>query len=458
MPLTASRLVCIVALIPLATADPLISQSITAVDTVIVGQVPMPAQRGVLTVPESRADPERRTIELGYLRFPGLSPDPGPPTFWLAGGPGISGATDIGNAAHVVMALRATGDVVVVDQRGSRGSRSSLECPERWERPLDRPGSWNLIISHLRATVERCVGMLAGEGVDISAYNTTESADDIEDLRQALGYEQINLFATSYGTHLGMEVLRRHGSSVERAVFAAFYWQVGAPGANASIRDVLSPIFGRIRADTLASRRLPEPMRLVDSLLVELEGRPATIDLAATGPGDTTRLVLGRFDAEQALMSGMSLRSNVTRWLVRTLTDVAEGDLTRLTRGVSRGGRVNAMAIAVGCGEGFWVPQLHGICSVVPHLDRATQFQRFFTSDVPILFVAGTMDVDLATVSAWREYLSASEVLVLENGFHDDYYSFWPLYGDRVLRFLAGRSVDGERVRLPFAFSFESTG
>ncbi len=37
-------------------------------------------------------------------------------------------------------------------------------------------------------------------GVDLSAYNTTENAADIADLRAALGYNQVIIFGNSYGT------------------------------------------------------------------------------------------------------------------------------------------------------------------------------------------------------------------------------------------------------------------
>ena len=49
--------------------------------------------------------------------------------------------------------------------------------------------------------------MWRSKGVDLAAYNTNESADDLEDLRKALGASKISLWATSYGTHLALATL-----------------------------------------------------------------------------------------------------------------------------------------------------------------------------------------------------------------------------------------------------------
>jgi pimeloyl-ACP methyl ester carboxylesterase len=43
---------------------------------------------------------------------------------------------------------------------------------------------------------------------DLTAYNTAASAADVNDLRLALGYEQINLWGGSYGARLALEVMR----------------------------------------------------------------------------------------------------------------------------------------------------------------------------------------------------------------------------------------------------------
>ena len=50
---------------------------------------------------------------------------------------------------------------------------------------------------------------ISQRGIDLNAYNTSESAEDVELLRRALGADRIVLWAHSYGTHLALAVLRR---------------------------------------------------------------------------------------------------------------------------------------------------------------------------------------------------------------------------------------------------------
>ena len=56
------------------------------------------------------------------------------------------------------------------------------------------------------------------KGVDILAYNSVESAHDVDDLRKALGVEKVNLVGFSYGTHLGLACIRYHGKNLNRVV------------------------------------------------------------------------------------------------------------------------------------------------------------------------------------------------------------------------------------------------
>ena len=61
-----------------------------------------------------------------------------------------------------------------------------------------------MAFSHLRR---------ASSGVSPSGYTTVQSADDLEDLRRALGARKIDLWGISYGTHLAMAAMRRHPRS-----------------------------------------------------------------------------------------------------------------------------------------------------------------------------------------------------------------------------------------------------
>ena len=136
---------------------------------------------GFLVVPENRDRPNGRTIKVAMARAKAQSPAPEPdPLVYLTGGPGGSGLL-LGNEL-ITMGLNRDRDLIVVDQRGTQNSQPALTCPE-----LDVFNSTAMGLSIQASTtgekdlaaVRACRDRLAGEGIDLAAFNTTENAADI---------------------------------------------------------------------------------------------------------------------------------------------------------------------------------------------------------------------------------------------------------------------------------------
>ena len=66
----------------------------------------------------------------------------------------------------------------------------------------------------------RCAESLRAKGLDLGAFNTEESADDVAVLRQALGVPRVALFGFSYGTHLALAIMRRSPDAIDRVILA----------------------------------------------------------------------------------------------------------------------------------------------------------------------------------------------------------------------------------------------
>src|SRR6185369_4972138 len=162
------------------------------------------AEFGTLLVPENRSNPESNLIELAFVRFKSTAKNPGPPIVYLAGGPGGSGiGTAMGSRFPLFMALREIADVIAFDQRGTGYSKPNLGCYERLALPLDVAPTREATIQELRENSRGCISYWRDvQRVDLTGYNTNESADDLDDLRKALGVNQISLWSISYGTHL----------------------------------------------------------------------------------------------------------------------------------------------------------------------------------------------------------------------------------------------------------------
>ncbi|HVS03671.1 MAG TPA: alpha/beta fold hydrolase, partial [Thermoanaerobaculia bacterium] len=176
------------------------------------------AQLGRLTVPMRRDAPDAGSVELALLRLPSRAATPGPPIVFLAGGPGGSGigAGRIPGYFETFVALTELADVILLDQRGTGASTPRLFCPAT---SLPSPrlfADWAAARRFLVDGAVACRDTLAAQGVDLAGFHSVESADDLDDLRHALGAEKISLLGFSYGTHLAAAAMRRHGERLHR--------------------------------------------------------------------------------------------------------------------------------------------------------------------------------------------------------------------------------------------------
>ncbi|ADO73152.1 conserved uncharacterized protein [Stigmatella aurantiaca DW4/3-1] len=182
----------------------------------------VPYELGTVFVPENRTAPHSRLIGVGFARIRAAQPTGGPPIFILTGGPGsslLSTLTDNDEASRRRLALWATysasNDWVVVDQRGysTRGDVLEFTAPKQ---RLDRPRSLAVNADVLVKSAHEAVA--AHPGKDLAGYTIVQSAEDVNDLRQALGYSQITLYGASFGSQWGLAVMRLHPDIVARAL------------------------------------------------------------------------------------------------------------------------------------------------------------------------------------------------------------------------------------------------
>lgn len=179
------------------------------------------AELGRLRLPERRGVAGTHNITVSFVRLRSTSPTPGSPIVWLAGGPGVPGVVMARVPVYFALfdKLRAVGDVILLDQRGTGLSQPSLDC-KGFHPPRNLFRSAAHWLKAMDASVRACDKTLRAQGIDVAAYTADASADDVEDLRLALGAAKLSLIGHSYGTVLAQAILRRHESSIDRVVFA----------------------------------------------------------------------------------------------------------------------------------------------------------------------------------------------------------------------------------------------
>lgn len=162
---------------------------------------------------EDRAAKNGRKIKLSIVVFPATGTNKEPdPLFYIPGGPGSSATEDAPYIAQEFAKIREKRDLVFVDQRGT-GSSNGLVCE------LFSSGDVQSYLGHWNppAQVRKCREELEKKA-DLRLYVTSIAMDDLDDVRAALGYKQINLFGGSYGTRAVQTYIKRHGKNVRSAV------------------------------------------------------------------------------------------------------------------------------------------------------------------------------------------------------------------------------------------------
>jgi amidase len=176
------------------------------------------ADCGYVTVPENRASKSDRKIKLAVVRVKSSGKTPGAPLVLGTGGPGggglgnVQGAQGPGFLTTYGPVLKDR-DFVLFSQRGTALAQPTLDCPAYNALTLEASTKGMSLEETGRATKDalvKCAEAFKSQGVDLAAYNSNENADDVNAIRQTLGYDKIFYYGESYGTQLGQFVLRRH--------------------------------------------------------------------------------------------------------------------------------------------------------------------------------------------------------------------------------------------------------
>lgn len=171
------------------------------------------AQFGSILVPSDYADSQSSVIELFFIRIHAQTPSQKAPIFYLGGGPGLSNLT-----FQPFQPLVADRDFVMVGYRGidDRAPLLCFDVQEAMTGQKDALGAETR--AALAAAFSACADSLTERGNDLGNYTIREVIGDIESVRRALGYAEINLLSESYGTRLAMFYAQHHPDAVARSV------------------------------------------------------------------------------------------------------------------------------------------------------------------------------------------------------------------------------------------------
>ena len=250
-------------------------------------QCPDGARCATLTVPLDHSGGTPGTQPVAYAVLPATGTRTGTLVF-LAGGPGEPAIPLARDVAAKLRRLRGSHDLVFVDQRGT-GASGAVECE-----------------LESRADVAAC-----GErfGARRAFMSTRETALDLEDLRAALGAEQLTLLGVSYGSKVAQAYARLFPQRTAALVLDSptpvdgldAIFQLRQVGLDRALREICQP--------GTCKRTLPSADRALDRLAARLR-RGALRGRVVQPSGRTRRAAL-----TQAQLYGLVLLSDVDPFL-----------------------------------------------------------------------------------------------------------------------------------------------
>jgi len=368
------------------------------------------ARCGSLEVAENPAEPAGKRITLKIAIAPATGKAAkSDPVFFFAGGPGQAASETWVIIRSTLNKIRKSRDIVMIDQRGTGGS-NKLACESEVEEDLNQEIDLDLI----REETEKCLSDLTG---DPRFYTTSIAMGDYNLVREAMGYDKINIMGVSYGTRAAQVYLRLFPETVRSVTLDSVVpmqlalGQEHAPMLDRSVQAVFKDCAG----DESCNSLFPHQAEELNTLFTQLRDEPRQITIINPVSGEQQEM---RLTADTL---GVALRflsyASETQALIPLLVHEAltTGDLSRLASQallimtglnemLSKG-----MELSVMCSEDFPFMDLsadysHTLmgnlmldiiglqCKIWPRGEVPEDFHQPVHSDLPVLLMSGGRD------------------------------------------------------------------
>jgi pimeloyl-ACP methyl ester carboxylesterase len=246
-------------------------------------------------VPLARSGAAPGTIALQVERLQS-GPNPSPSAVLaLAGGPGQAADPLAPFLAKVMGPALRTRDLLVYDQRGT-GRSDPLNCPALTSASALESSA----ASSLAQLGERCALQL---GAARGSFTTQESVQDIEAIRQALGYQKLVLYGTSYGTKVALEYAEAFPTHVEALVLDSVVTPEGPDPFSLPTFQALPSVLGELCAGGGCAHITNNPLSDIAQLNATLRRHPLSGSVY-DGAGHRHRATLGESGLLGILQAG----------------------------------------------------------------------------------------------------------------------------------------------------------
>jgi len=334
-------------------------------------------------------------------------------------------------------------------------------------------------LNYLRDWHFKAVNYFKEKGVDLSGYNTIESADDLNDLRIALGEKKLNLLGLSYGTHLALVAIRRHAPNISSAVLA------GTEGLNQTYK-LPSTYDAQLYKLSYLSKQNPDTRNKINNLVVlykkviaKLEKEPVIVPVQNRKTGKTMRVPIGKFGFQIIVRMDIGdgndfsvfprLFDTVYNNDISVLRKYVEKRYNQFSSGISVMGtimdfysgtsqdryeRIKKEAGNALLGNVMNFPGMY-IADIYDYPDLCDEYRSPFCSDTRTLFISGTMDSNTPPYQAEqvRWDFPGSTHIIVDYAGHEDTLPDKRVQ-EAIVKFFIGEDVSGLNINKEYGVKY----
>ncbi len=399
-------------------------------------------------VPLDRTNDQLDSIEIHFVRLKSTSKKSESPIVYLAGGPGSSGIeTAKGKRFPIFMKLREIADVIILDQRGTGLSNIIPNCPNKANFDVTKPIVRDVYVSKTKENAENCLTYWRDRNINIWAYNTTENAEDLDDLRKVLKIEKLSLWGLSYGSHLAFEYIRLYEKNINKLVLASL------EGPNETIKfpkqteSCLYKIAELAKLNYGNEIKYPDLKRKIKTVHERVKKEPI-FSLTKNRQGTFDTIGISNFELQSAIATFYLKNPEDSKAIPSLYTKMYNGDFSQIANRVLIMKKyvlngIQSMPFAMDMSSGISKEKNAKIkkqiekailgssinflffewMNVISYKPLPDNFRKMKTNNVEALLFSGTMDGRTYLDSGIEIYkkFNKGRHIIVENGGHDIY-------------------------------------
>ncbi len=427
---------------------------------------------GNLKVAENRDNPNSEIISIDFIQLKSENSKPTVPLVYLEGGPGSSCTWQAGHPYYLEkwIELLAYSDVILLDQRGTgQGARRVTHI-------VDKDVDKNIFVDkalrndYFSKLEEDALKSFKERKVDLKGYTTLQNAQDIEDLRTALSYPKFSLMGFSYGTHLAQTYMKYYGQNVEKAIL------IGTEGLNHTKKMPLSMDiqFKKIALlaanDSTINQEIPNLMKLYKKVIEKLDKNPVELEILSPLTREPMKIKMNAYSLNMMLRFDLGDASDIPVF-PRLLYTIDKGDYSILKwfvqKRIGMFYGINGMSMIMDNASGATKYRNNQIeyelknslfatvfeetsSNNEMNIDLGDDFRSPFASNIPTLFMSGTLDFNTPPYQAEevRWGFSSSEHIIIKNAGHEQ-IRYHPKASLAMLSFLKGKKIEDTDLGYP---------